>query len=299
MGSHEQTTTDTGSAAKPAAAGWPPQIKFIIGNEACERFSYYGIRSILALYISQVLFQHLPPGEAKDRATEIIHLFIFANYFTPLLGAWVSDKLWGRYNTILYVSLIYCLGNLMLAIGVGSAWGLYVGLGLIALGSGGIKPCVSAFCGDQFKPEQSAMLQKAYGLFYWSINFGSFFSFLVIPWLKDNWSYRVAFGVPGVLMLLATLIFWLGRRHYTRIPPGRETKSAGFAKVTWYALTKGGQAKPGQSRWDVARGRFTEREVDAARSVGPILAVFAPICIFWSLFDQTSSTWVLQANSME
>jgi POT family proton-dependent oligopeptide transporter len=287
----------------PAALRWPPQIKFIIGNEACERFSYYGIRSILALYISKVLFQYLPEGEAKDKATEIIHLFIFANYFTPLLGAWLSDKLWGRYYTILYISLVYCLGNLTLAIGVGSSLGLYLGLGLIALGSGGIKPCVSAFCGDQFKPEQSALLQKAYGLFYWSINFGSFFSFLVIPWLKDqrpgDWGYRIAFGVPGVLMLIATLIFWLGRKYYTRIPPSSKTKTAGFMKVTAYALWNFRHRRPGQSLWSVARERFTEREVDAARSVGPILAVFAPITIFWALFDQTSSTWVMQGNKMQ
>ncbi len=298
MDSQEQTVTAKGAAAKPIANRWPPQIKFIIGNEACERFNYYGIRSILALYISTVLFQHLPPGEAKDRATEIIHLFIFANYFTPLVGGWISDRFWGRYNTILYVSLIYCLGNLMLAFGVGSTAGLYLGLGLIAVGSGGIKPCVSAFCGDQFRPEQSVMIQKAFGLFYWSINFGSFFSFLVIPWLKDDWGYRVAFGVPGALMLTATLIFWLGRKYYTRIPPSRETKSAGFTKVTLYALSHLGHRKPGQSIWDLARERFSEREVDAARSVGPILMVFAPVIIFWSLFDQTSSTWVLQGSKM-
>ncbi len=295
----QQAAVEGKTASVGAEANrWPAQIKYIIGNEACERFSYYGIRSILALYISQVLFQQLPPGEAKDKATEIIHLFIFANYFTPLLGAWLSDKIWGRYNTILYVSLVYCLGNLMLAFGVGTTWGLYLGLGLIALGSGGIKPCVSAFCGDQFRPEQSALLQKAYGLFYWSINFGSFFSFLVIPWLKDQWGYRLAFGVPGALMLIATLIFWLGSRHYQRVPPSRQTRSAGFMRVTGYALSHLGKRKPGQSVWDIARERFSEREVDAARSVGPILAVFAPITIFWALFDQTSSTWVLQGSKM-
>jgi POT family proton-dependent oligopeptide transporter len=304
MRAQDQALAEEHLAPKGNHLRWPPQIKFIIGNEACERFSYYGIRSILALYISKVLFSQLPEGQADDRATEIIHLFVFANYFMPLLGGWLSDKFWGRYNTILYISLVYCLGNLTLALGVGSPLGLYLGLALIAVGSGGIKPCVSAFCGDQFKAEQSALLQKAYGLFYWSINFGSFFSFLAIPWLKDMWKddpmmgYRVAFGVPGVLMLVATLIFWLGRKYYTRIPPSSQTKSTGFFRVTWYALTNLGQRKPGQSMWDVARQRFTEREVDAARSVGPILAVFAPITIFWSLFDQTSSTWVMQGNKM-
>ncbi len=281
-----------------AAKRFPRQIKFIIGNEACERFSYYGIRSILALYISTVLYRHLPEGEARDVATSIIHVFIFANYFTPLIGAWLSDKLWGRYYTILYVSLIYCLGNAMLALGVGSIWGLYVGLGLVALGSGGIKPCVSAFCGDQFRPEQSPLLQKAYGLFYWSINFGSFFSFLVVPWVKDQAGYRWAFGVPGILMLIATVIFYLGRKHYTRVPPSRQTKSAGYFKVTWYALKNRSRRQTGRTMWDMARERFSEREVDAARSVGPILLVFAPITMFWALFDQTTSTWVLQGNQM-
>ncbi len=282
---------------------WPAPIKFIIGNEACERFSYYGIRSILALYISTVLFSSMEKGAAEDRATEIIHFWIFANYFAALLGGWLSDKVLGRYHTILYVSLVYCLGNVVLAAGVGSAWGLYAGLGLIALGSGGIKPCVSAFCGDQFRSDQTALLQKAYGLFYWSINFGSFFSFLVIPWIKDRWEgsmwgYRVAFGVPGVLMFLATLIFWLGRKKYTRIPPSSQTRSAGFMEVTRHAFRNRGLRQAGQSVWDVARQRFSEKEVEAARSVWPVLAVFAPITIFWALFDQTSSTWVMQGKQM-
>jgi POT family proton-dependent oligopeptide transporter len=99
-------------------------------------------------------------------------------------------------------------------------------------------------------------------------------------------------------MLIATLIFWLGRKQYRRIPPSSQTKAAGFLEVTWHALTNLGRRQPGQSVWDLARQRFSDREVDAARSVGPILAVFAPICIFWSLFDQTSSTWVMQGNKM-
>jgi POT family proton-dependent oligopeptide transporter len=366
--SPERTVVASPAPSSDAAKRWPPQIKFIIGNEACERFSYYGIRSILALYISQILFSTLPSGEAKDRATEIIHLFIFANYFTPLLGAWLSDKLWGRYNTILYVSLVYCLGNLVLALGTGSVWGLYIGLGLIALGSGGIKPCVSAFCGDQFKAEQSDLLQKAYGLFYWSINFGSFFSFLAIPWLKDQWGYRIAFGVPGILMLTATMIFWLGRKHYLRFKPSGDPKwynkvlaalgfagwiafviwrtqilvqngtisaraamfveigasvfpvivwlvvatirlhqrlaqnsskeAGGFIVVTWYTLTSFLMHPLTRGFWDAARDKFADRSVSAAQTVPPILAVFAPICIFWSLFDQTSSTWVMQGSKM-
>jgi dipeptide/tripeptide permease len=135
------------------------------------------------------------------------------------------------------VSLFYCAGHGTLACSDffpnvhGKLICLYIGLALIAFGSGGIKPCVSAFMGDQFKPEQGHLLQKAYGAFYWSINLGSFFSFLVIPWIKNHYTYSWAFAVPGILMGIATFVFWLGSKYYVRIPPSRETKQAGFFPV--------------------------------------------------------------------
>src|ERR1035437_9049345 len=315
------------TSAQPETRRWPPQIKFIVGNEACERFSYYGMRSILAGYITGAVLKG-GLGQDADTSTEIIHLFVFANYFMPLFGAWLSDKFIGRYHTILWVSLFYCAGHGVLACsdfvggGVhGKLTCLFIGLALIAFGSGGIKPCVSAFMGDQFKPEQSHLLQKAYGAFYWAINFGSFFSFLVIPWIKDHHGYSLAFGVPGILMDIATFIFWLGTKHYVRVPPSRETKHAGFFKVFFHAFQirlkivaadvrrlilpkSASELEPrhlgsyGKSFWDAARSRFSESEIDAAKSVPPILFVFALVPIFWSLFDQTNSTWVLQGQKM-
>lgn len=288
-------------AAKPDNGRWPAQIKYIVGNEACERFSYYGMRSILAGYITGAVLQG-GLGQSGDKSTEIIHMFVSVNYFLPLLGAWLSDKIIGRYHTILWVSLFYCAGHGVLACsdlfnGVDSKlWCLFAGLGLIAFGSGGIKPCVSAFMGDQFRPDQSHLLQKAYGAFYWSINLGSFFSFLVIPWIKNHHGYSWAFGVPGIFMAIATFVFWMGTKHYVRVPPSRETKSAGFFKVFWHALTN--TKKSGQSIWEAARSRFSPREVDAAKSVLPILGIFALVPPFWSLFDQTNSTWVLQGEKM-
>lgn len=290
------------SAPNSDSNRFPSQVKFIVGNEACERFSYYGMRSILAGYITgKVLEGGL--GQTTDKSTEIIHLFVSANYFMPLIGAWLSDKIIGRYHTILWVSLLYCAGHGVLACsdfvgGVdGKMWCLFAGLGLIALGSGGIKPCVSAFMGDQFRPDQSHLLQKAYGAFYWSINVGSFFSFLVVPWVKNHHGYSWAFGVPGILMGVATLIFWLGTKHYVRVPPSRQTKTAGFFKVFFYALSS--TKTDGQGFWSAARTRFSEREVDAAKSVLPIIGVFALVPPFWSLFDQTNSTWVLQGEKMQ
>ncbi|MCS7338633.1 MAG: POT family MFS transporter [Verrucomicrobiae bacterium] len=277
---------------------WPRQVRYILGNEAAERFSYYGMKGILALYITNVLLK------TKDQATNIIHLFTFANYFMPLFGAWVSDRFWGRYRTILWISLAYCVGHGVMALSDaiqtldGKALALYIGLGLIAFGSGGIKPCVSAFMGDQFKPEQRHLLQKAYAAFYWMINLGSTAAFLIIPWIRKNYGYSLAFGVPGLAMAFATFIFWLGTKHYVMVPPSRQTNTAGFFRVFSYAFMNRRRRNPGQSFWDVARERFSDAEVDAAKSVGPILSIFAFAPIFWSLFDQTFSTWVLQGAQM-
>lgn len=280
------------TVTKPAGK-LPPQTKFIVGNEACERFSFYGMRAILTLYMTGGLI-----NMSKADAVTAGHLFFSAVYFLPLLGAWIADRWWGRYHTILYISLVYCAGNLVLAFTVGSQVGLYLGLLLIAIGSGGIKPCVSAFVGDQFGPQQQHLLPKVYGLFYWSINFGSFFAFGLIPTIRENYGYRWAFGVPGFFMLLATVIFWLGRRRYVMAPVTREKKQAGVLRIWWHALVHRAERKPGQSFLDAARGRFTAQEVEGAKAVAGILMVFATVPLFWGLFDQTSTTWVIQGKKM-
>ncbi len=278
---------------------FPSQARFILGNETAERYSYYGMKGILALYITNVLLM------SRDEATTIIHLFSFANYFMPILGAWVSDRFWGRYKTILWISLSYCAGHGVMALSDsvhtidGKTICLYVGLGLIAFGSGGIKPCVSAFMGDQFGPHQKHLLPKAYAAFYWCINLGSTAAFLTIPLVRKTAGYGWAFGIPGIAMALATFVFWLGTKHYIMVPPASKTKTAGFFKVFGHAFQHRSARSAGQKFWDTARSRFTDAEVEAARSVGPILMVFALAPVFWALFDQTFSTWVLQGEMMK
>ena len=277
---------------------FPSQAKFILGNEAAERYSYYGMKGILALYITNVLLKD------KDYATNVIHLFGFVNYFMPLLGAWVSERFWGRCRTILWISLFYCAGHGVLACSDAfhsvdaKVWCLFIGLGLIAFGSGGIKPCVSAFMGDQFKAEQRHLLPKAYAAFYWCINLGSTAAFLTIPLVRKEFGYSWAFGIPGIAMGLATFVFWLGTRRYTMVPPSSKTKTAGFFKVLFFSINNRSLRQSGEHFWDVAKARFSVAEVDAARSVLPILGVFALIPIFWALFDQTFSTWVMQGEKM-
>lgn len=216
-------------------ARWPRQIPYIIASEACERFSFYGMRNILTPFLMTALLlsvpEHLRAGEAKD----VFHSFVIGVYFFPLLGGWLADRYLGKYNTILWLSIVYVIGHLFLALFETSKEGFYTGLFLIALGSGGIKPLVSAFMGDQFDQSNKALAQKAFDIFYFTINFGSFFASLLMPLTLKHFGPAVAFGIPGVLMALATLFFWLGRHRYVHVAPEPKDPHS-FLKVVKTAL---------------------------------------------------------------
>ncbi|MEY2883324.1 MAG: hypothetical protein RL490_1048, partial [Pseudomonadota bacterium] len=197
------------------SAPFPRQVAFIVTTEACERFSYYGVVSILALYLKNEL------QLGADDAKSVVHLFKMAVYFLPLAGALLADRWLGRYRTILSLAVFYCFGHGALALFEGTRSGLYTGLALIALGAGGIKPCVSAFVGDQFSAAQASMLPRVYGLFYWAINLGAMFAFALVPLIRDHLGFRWAFGIPGLFMALATVVFWAGSRRYVKQPPAR------------------------------------------------------------------------------
>lgn len=220
--------------------GWPAGIPYIVGNEACERFSYYGMRAILQVHLT-TLFVGMAYAEqaAQLSATQVVHLFMAGVYAFPMIGALIADRWVGKYSTIIWLSLVYCAGHAVLSLYESQLWGMYLGLGLIAVGSGGIKPCVSANVGDQFGRSNQHLLRAVYQIFYFSINFGSFFATLLIPFLRvysGAWVKRlfpgtfdhvddlrlgtsIAFGLPGVLMFLATFIFWLGRKKFVHVPP--------------------------------------------------------------------------------
>jgi POT family proton-dependent oligopeptide transporter len=273
-----------------AADRYPPQVKYIVGNEACERFSFYGMRSVLVVYMTGYLLY--PDQEAKEG----YHLFMMMNYLTPLLGGWIADRYWGRYRTILWISLFYVLGHLTLAFWE-TRTGFVAGLTLITLGSGGIKPCVSAFVGDQFTPAQKTLMQKVYGWFYWVINLGSASAKLLIPWLLRRHGPAVAFAVPGLFMAIATWVFWAGTRHYVRAPPSGPNPH-GFLNVLWHAARRLGTHRHGQSWLDTALERHPAEAVEGARAVLRIMGVFGAVTVFWALFDQTGSSWVLQGKQL-
>ncbi|HWZ23314.1 MAG TPA: POT family MFS transporter [Cytophagaceae bacterium] len=247
----------------------PHGIPYIIGNELAERFSYYGMRTILTVFMTVYL---LDSSGKKDVMTEEeskvwYHLFSSANYLLPIMGAVFADALWGKYRTIIALSIVYCLGHLALSMD-DTRLGLSLGLTMIAIGSGGIKPCVSALVGDQFNKDSQHLLEKVYNLFYLSINVGATVSTILTPYLLRNYGPSLAFGVPGALMIFATLIFWLGRHRYTTPPP------VGFKKYF---------------------ENFKDKEI--LKTLSSLLVIYFFMAIFWSLYEQTPSSWVLQASS--
>lgn len=250
--------------------GMPPGIPYIVANEAAERYSYYGMRAILVIFMTKFLMSST--GEldvmTEDQAKTWFHGFVTAVYFFPIFGAVIADAFLGKYRTIILLSIVYCLGHLVLAAD-DTRNGLALGLGLIAVGSGGIKPCVSAHVGDQFGRTNSDLLPKIFGWFYFSINVGALASILFAEPLLHRFGPSVAFGVPGVLMAVATVAFWMGRNTFVHIPPG---------------------------------GMAFLREVFSAeglKALGKLFIIYAFIAMFWALFDQQGSAWVLQAARMD
>jgi POT family proton-dependent oligopeptide transporter len=257
------------TAPEPIAT-MPPGIPYIVGNEAAERFSYYGMMSILTVFMTAGLRDSAGNLDlmSEARASEWLHNFIAACYFLPLVGALLAETLLGKYRTIFWLSLFYCMGHAALAINE-TRWGLAVGLTLIAIGAGGIKPCVSANVGDQFGESNQHLLEKVFGWFYFSINFGSAIATYLIPELREKYGYGVAFGVPGILMGIAAFTFWLGRRKFVHIPPNRT--------------------------------RFFD-EMKSAEGLGAVarlVPLYLCVAFFWAQFDQTHSRWITQAELMD
>jgi len=238
----------------------PRQIPYIIGNEACERFSFYGMRNILTPFLVGTLLLYAPEAERAGIAKDVFHTFVIGVYFFPLVGGWLSDRFFGKYRTVLWLSLVYVLGHACLALFEDNRTGFYTGLTLIAIGSGGIKPLISSFVGDQFNRDNKHLSKIVYDAFYWSINFGSFFASLLMPIFLRNYGPGVAFGIPGVLMLIATIVFWAGRNKYVHVPPAPPDPHSFLRVVRTALLTPAdGKGRPGL----------------AVAGVGALLAVFS------------------------
>lgn len=241
-------------------ARMPAGIPYIVINEFAERFCYYGINAILTVYMVNFLYF----GEAQ--ATTWQSLFKSAAYFFPVIGAIASDVFLGKFRTIMIFSSAYVVGCVLLAFGGETM--LPWGMGLIALGTGGIKPCVSTNVGDQFTSKNQHLIERAFSWFYISINAGSLISIFLCPILLPKYGPEVAFGLPAAMMFVAVVVFWMGRNKFAHVPP---------AGKQWIR--------------DVFSG-------EGLSVIFRLLLVYLFVAFYWSLWEQSNGqTWVLQAQS--
>ncbi|KAM3300990.1 protein NRT1/ PTR FAMILY 8.1 isoform X1 [Capsicum chacoense] len=230
-------TVDYGNkpANKKKTGTWKA-CPYILGNECCERLAYYGMSTNLVVYFKTQLDQHSATA-AKNQAN-----WSGTCYVMPLLGAFLADSYLGRYWTIAIFSIIYVCGMALLTISAsvpglrptcyekdkchatdGQTAVFFVALYLVALGTGGIKPCVSSYGADQFDdadPIERNYKNSFFNWFYFSINIGALIASSLIVWIQQDIGWGWGFGVPAVAMAFAVISFFGGSHLYRYQKPG-------------------------------------------------------------------------------
>ncbi|CAK8674323.1 unnamed protein product [Clavelina lepadiformis] len=304
--------TDGSKASRKEKSRFPFCIFFILGNEFCERYSFYGMRTILVLYLKYYLLWD------ATTSTAVFHSFNVLCYLFPLFGAILADSWWGRYKTILWLSVVYAVGMVVNTLGaVGPLGNLTAhaalsctGLLIIAIGTGGIKPCVAAFGGDQFEAVQENYRRSFFSLFYFAINAGSLLSTFLSPLIREQVKcfgddcYALAFGIPAILMVVALVFFVTGTRWYKRLPPSGNILVK-VTKAIWCAIRNRWKTEKKfrtKDHWIDYALRDDESNATLLRDIKYMLSVlvlFIPLPLFWTLFDQQGSRWTLQAVKMD
>ncbi|CAI0424303.1 unnamed protein product [Linum tenue] len=241
MMEHEDNYTKDGTVdihGKPAnklkTGNWKA-CRFILGNECCERLAYYGMSTNLVNFLQERL------NMGNVAASTSVTNWSGTCYVTPLIGAFLADAYLGRFWTIAGFVIVYICGMSLLTMS-SAVPGLrpscngdschatssqtavcFVALYLIALGTGGIKPCVSSFGADQFDENDESEKKKKssfFNWFYFSINIGALVASSVLVWIQMNVGWDWGFGIPTVAMAIAIVFFFAGSRMYRVQKPG-------------------------------------------------------------------------------
>lgn len=240
----------------------PRGFWFVFWGELAERASFYGMKALLVLYMIDVL------GYSDANSATVASFFTALAYILPIVGGYVADRWLGKFRTIIYFAIPYILGHIILGTFDNNV-GLYVALALLAGGSGTIKPNISTLMGLMYQKEgKSHLLSQAFSWFYMAINIGAASTVSTLPFIRDRWGYGAAFMAPTVMMVIALAIFYMGKKYY-----------------------------PQEDMRALAKTPKTPEEKAEERSVLLRLSgLFALIVFFWSVFDQSYSTWTLFAR---
>lgn len=193
------------SGADAELFGHPQGLFYLFFAELWERFSFYGMRALLTLYLANELFSDLANG--KDVAYEIYAAYGSLVYFTPALGGMIADRLIGHKNSILLGALLMCIGHFTMAFQNETIF--YLSLGLLIVGNGFFKPNISSLVGGLYR-ENDPRRDGGFTIFYLGINLGAFLSPLVCGYLGEKYGWHYGFSAAGIGMFVGMVVFWIG-----------------------------------------------------------------------------------------
>jgi POT family proton-dependent oligopeptide transporter len=195
--------------------GHPKGLFVLFFTEMWERFSYYGMRAILVLYlVTQTTGENPGLGWSNIDALALYGWYTMLVYVASIPGGWIADRLIGQKKSVLIGGLTLCLGHCILAIE--EMWAFYSGLGLIILGVGLLKPNISTMVGGLYKQGDSRR-DKGFTIFYIGINIGAFLSSLIVGYVGEVHGWHYGFGLAGIGMLLGQFVYMAGQKHLTHV----------------------------------------------------------------------------------
>ncbi|HZX38919.1 MAG TPA: peptide MFS transporter [Streptomyces sp.] len=314
-----------GTAGAPSGEktffGHPRGMATLFMTEMWERFSWYGMRGILTLYLVAAVLDG-PLEDRKVLAASIYGVYNAVVYMAAMPGGWVADRLWGARKAVLVGGIVIALGHFTLAIPNDTAF--FCGLALIAVGTGLLKPNISAMVGGLYEGQSSARRDAGFTLFYMAINVGAMVAPLVVGYLGENVNWHLGFAVAGLGMSLAVVQYVLGGRHLGDVgkepakPASPEEKRAVLRKVVlWAGIAVAALVL------DVVVGTYDiEHVVNGLAILGVVVPVlyfvaifrnpaltsedrpkikayvwfFATAVLFWMIYDQSGSLLTIFAD---
>ena len=195
--------------------GHPKGLFVLFFTEMWERFSYYGMRAILVLYlVTQTTGDNPGLGWTSGEALALYGWYTMLVYVASIPGGWIADRLIGQKKSVLIGGLTLCLGHSILA--VEQMWAFYSGLGLIIAGVGLLKPNISTMVGGLYE-QGDIRRDKGFTIFYIGINIGAFLSSLIVGYVGEVHGWHFGFGLAGIGMLLGQLVYMAGQKHLIHV----------------------------------------------------------------------------------
>ena len=275
-------------------------------TELCERYSYYGIKAGLVLYLTQSLLMPRAKGKAW------YHGFSMLSYFTGVIGAIMADSWLGKFKTCVYSLIVYSLSVILLTltsvpdIGQRSSIGPLFSLLAIAIACGNIKPCLGAFGGDQVNKKDVKLVATFFSIFYMAVNVGATFAMVFAPMLRTDIQcygadcYTAVFVASAVVIVMSVLFFLSGKNGYIKREP-EGNMIIKVSKIIFHALRERRRHKGNiKKSWlYYADNRYRKREIDDVHGLLRVVVMFIPLPLWWALFSQQGSSWTLQAEQMD